>query len=172
MERWGADLYGDPCGGCGFEWSTTTEQAIELVRQLPSRCRALLHDRTGSELHPDLGWTVSGYVSHIVDNLRIWAERSAGARLGGATEVSGYDPDLIGRGRRYNDVALAGALWSLEHASREWVESITAALEADVVLVHADRGRQTAADVARNNAHDGFHHIWDIERTLGAVDTE
>jgi hypothetical protein len=35
-----------------------------------------------------------------------------------------------------------------------------------VVLQHATRGAQRAEDVARNNAHDAHHHLWDIDRTL------
>jgi hypothetical protein len=34
------------------------------------------------------------------------------------------------------------------------------------VLQHATRGTQRAEDVARNNAHDGYHQAWDIERIL------
>jgi hypothetical protein len=97
----------------------------------------------------------------------LWqAERLAGARLSGAVEVPGYDPDLMARARHYNEIAPAAALWSLEHAAVAWSESITAALDHGVVLQHATRGAQRAADVARNNAHDGYHHARDIERIL------
>jgi hypothetical protein len=39
------------------------------------------------------------------------------------------------------------------------------------VLRHATRGAQRAEDVARNNAHDAHHHLWDIDRTLRARTT-
>jgi hypothetical protein len=39
---------------------------------------------------------------------------------------------------------------------------------ARVVLQHATRGAQRAEDVARNNAHDAHHHLWDIDRILRA----
>jgi hypothetical protein len=48
-------------------------------------------------------------------------------------------PDLLAQARRYDDVSLAG-----------------------LVLQHATRGPQRAGDVARNNAHDTHHHLWDI----------
>ena len=38
-----------------------------------------------------------------------------------------------------------------------------------VASVRAVRGAQRAEDVARNNAHDAHHHLWDINRTLGPV---
>ena len=166
MEKWGAGLYGDPCRDCGFEWSLSPGDAVRIVEELPARGRMLLAGRTGFERHPDLGWTPAAYVSHVTDNLRNWAERLAGARLSGAVDVPGYDPDLVAEARHYNEIAPAAALWSLEHAVAAWAASVTAALDAEVVLRHATRGAQRAEDVARNNAHDGHHHLWDIRRIL------
>ncbi|HXQ55287.1 MAG TPA: hypothetical protein VOA19_05700, partial [Actinomycetes bacterium] len=59
-----------------------------------------------------------------------------------------------------DQLALAGALWLLGWAARAWVESVEASLVAGVVLRHAARGALRAEDVARNNAHDAFHHLW------------
>jgi len=36
------------------------------------------------------------------------------------------------------------------------------------VLVHPERGEQTVLDVVGSNAHDAYHHRWDIERSLEA----
>ena len=88
--------------------------------------------------------------------------------LAGDLAVPGYDPDLLSRARYYNDVSLAGALWSLRWAVDAWTQSAEAALARGVVLQHATRGTQRAEDVARNNAHDAHHHLWDIDRTLRA----
>lgn len=141
---------------------------MEQVEYLPARYAALVKGRRGDERHPDLAWNVAAYVSHVTDNLRNWAERLSGARLAGDRHVPGYDQDLLARARYYNDVSLAGALWSLQRAADDWVGSVSAALEAGVVLEHADRGAQRAEDVARNNAHDAAHHAWDIQRILGS----
>ena len=110
------------------------------------------------------------YVCHVVDNLRIWAEGlAAGVRLSRRVDVPGYDPDLLAEARRYHLIAPVAALWSLERAAAAWSDSVTAALDHDVVLWHAARGVQRAADVALNNAHDASHHVWDIERILEAA---
>jgi hypothetical protein len=140
--------------------------AIAQVVGLPVRLAGLLAGRTGDERHPELAWTPSAYVSHITDNLRNWAERLAGARIAGAVRVPGYDQDLLARARRYNEIALAASLWSLPGAVDAWAESVSAALAEQVVLQHATRGQQRAEDVARNNAHDAAHHVWDIGRIL------
>lgn len=166
MQSWGAALYGDPCRECGFDWSLTPEAAAELVAGIPRSYAALLADRDGSERHPDLEWTAGGYVCHVTDNLRIWAERLAGAGLGGASEVPEYDQDLIGQARFYNRIPVAGALWSLQRAAWNWGEAVDLARRRGVVLTHAGRGEQRVEDVARNNAHDAYHHGWDIRRSL------
>jgi hypothetical protein len=167
MEAWGAALYGDPCGGCRFGWSLTPHEAIHLAEGLPARYRELLGGWTGYERHPCLAWNPSGYISHVADNLRNWAEWLASARLSGEANIPGYDPDLLAQARRYNKISPAAALWSVERAVIAWSESVTAALGHGVVLQHAARGAQRAEDVARNNAHDGYHHAWDIQRILG-----
>lgn len=171
MEKWGADLYGNPCRGCGFDWDLTPGRAVSLARSIPAQFTERLHGATGRERHPELKWTSSAYVSHVGDNLRTWSERLTGARTAGATEVPGYDPDLLAKARRYNEIALTAALWSLTWASRAWVEAVDDALAADVVLQHATRGPQRAEDVARNNAHDAHHHLYDVGRILGTAST-
>ncbi|TCC52110.1 hypothetical protein E0H73_39920 [Kribbella pittospori] len=170
MERWGASLYGNPCRDCGFDWSLTPLEALEWVKRLPARYGVLVDGRQGDERHPELAWNVVAYVCHVTDNLRNWAERLAGARLSGHRNVSGYDQDLLAHARSYNDASLAGALWSLKRAADSWVESVSAALEQNLVLEHSTRGIQRADDVARNNAHDAAHHAWDIERILAHHD--
>lgn len=169
MESWGAALYGDPCRECGFRWGLTPEQAVAAVAALPARYRELLAGRTGRERHPDLSWTPAAYVCHVADNLRAWAERLAGARLSGDPAVPGYDPDALAAARGYDRIGPAAALWSLEHAVPLWAGSVTEALAAGTLVQHATRGLQTAADVARNNAHDAHHHAWDVTRILAAT---
>lgn len=170
MELWGASLYGNPCRDCGYSWSLTVREAIALVSGLPAKFSDLLEGRRGDERHPELGWTCAGYVSHVTDNLRTWAERLAGARLGGAVHVPGYDPDLLAQARCYNEIASAAALWSLQGAVAAWVEAVSCAVDQQVILHHAARGIQRAEDVARNNAHDGAHHLWDVQRILTHAD--
>ena len=166
MESWGAELYGDPCRECGYDWSVTPREAVGQVRGLPALFAGLLEGRSGAERHPELAWTPTAYVCHVADNLRIWAERLAGARLAGAVHVPGYDQDLLAQARRYDEIAPAAALWSLRGAAAVWAETVSAALDEGVVLHHAGRGAQRAEDVARNNAHDGLHHAWDARRVL------
>jgi hypothetical protein len=165
---WGSQLYGNPCRECDFSWEIAAADALSLVQQLPKLYAARLDGATGKETCTELTWSVSTYVSHVSDNLRIWSERLAGARLSGERRVAGYDQDLLSVARRYDAINLLAALWSLDWAVREWSTSLRLALAAGTELHHADHGRQSAADVARNNAHDASHHLWDIGRIITA----
>ena len=170
-ERWGADLYGDPCRECAYDWSITPAQAVRLVEALPTVFRELLDGSTGRERHPDLAWGAIGYVCHVGDNLRTWAEGLA-AGLDTTSPVPvpvpGYDPDLLAEARRYSRIVPDAALYALASAVSTWLDVVPRAMHQGVVLWHVRRGEQGAEDVARNNAHDAMHHVWDVRRILGA----
>lgn len=168
MDRWAAALYGDPCRECGFDFSTGLDEAVAYVVGVPARYGRLLAGAVGTERHPDLSWSVGSYVCHVADNLRIWAERLAGAARG-ATAIGPYDENLLATARGYPHVPLVAALWSLGRSTEEWVAMIHDAPNDGVVLAHPERGGMLLGDVARAGAHDAFHHAWDITRTLAAV---
>ena len=166
MADWGRSTYGDPCRECGFRWSIAQAEAIEVVRATPAELAGTLRGIDGRQRHPDLGWSVVAYVCHISDNLRIWAERLAGLAQGDARPVVRYDSDLLAQARRYDEVALLGALWSLHRAVTDWLDAVRLAEGTGVTLMHPDRGEQSLLDVVLSNAHDAYHHCWDIRRTL------
>jgi hypothetical protein len=160
------EIYGDPCRQCGYRWSIARNAAVALVAAAPSSFSALLAGDDGRARHPDLGWTVTGYVCHVADNLRIWGERLVGAACGGSGVVSTYDETALAAVRRYETIAIEGALWSLGRAVADWQVAVALATEQSVVLHHPDRGTVSVAEVVRANAHDVAHHGWDIRRSL------
>lgn len=166
MSVWGRLTYGDPCRECGFQWSLTLDDAVSVVGSTPDDVADALAGRDPASRHPDLTWSALAYVCHITDNLRIWAERLIGAGLGSMHPVSPYDGDLLARARSYEGVPIEGAMWSLARAVEDWKAAIRLAAERDVVLQHPERGPQTTKDVALTNAHDAYHHVWDIRRSM------
>jgi hypothetical protein len=167
MNEWGASLYGDPCRDCGFSWSTSFDESVAIVVGLPAVYGRTLAGLSGGERHPDLGWSVTEYVLHVADNLRIWAERLMGVVSGGPADVGAYDENELADARHYEAIPLQAAMWSLARAVGDWQEAMAAASWAAARLVHPDRGPQTAQQVATANAHDAFHHYWDIRRSVG-----
>lgn len=166
---WGAAAYGDPCRDCGYRWDLTPQEAVTLVTEVPGRFTALVEGAEGTERHPDLGWTVAGYVQHVADNLLGWGAGLAAALAGWEGEYVSAAPDDVAAVKRYDAVPLPAALWSLEQAARAWGEVAPPAADADVVLHHSRRGRLAATAVLRAVAHDAHHHARDVERSLAAT---
>jgi hypothetical protein len=136
------------------------------MRSLPDSIDELVIGATGTERLPDLGWNASGYIAHMTDNTRIWAERLIAVARGADAHVVPYDPDLLAESRHYDHVALLGATWSFRIAVESWLSAINEAVPAGVVMLHSERGAMELSDVVASNAHDALHHRWDLTRIL------
>jgi hypothetical protein len=166
VDHWGAPLYGDPCRECRFTWAAGQAASISLMRSLPDSIDELVVGATGCERFPGLGWNVAGYIAHMTDNTRIWAERLVAVARGADAHVVPYDPDLLAESRHYNDGALQGALWSFRIAVDTWLNAVHEAVPAGIVMLHSVRGAMELSDVVASNAHDCVHHRWDLTRIL------
>ncbi|RMI13608.1 DinB family protein [Cellulomonas triticagri] len=166
MELSGPALYGEPCRECGYTWDRTPEDAIRAVGEVTTSFVTALADAPEPRRHPDLGWSTAGYLRHVADNLETWAYRLDAARLDGRAATAGYDPDALAAVQDYEHATVGASLLALRRAVPTWSDAVEEALAADVVLDHATRGPQSAADVARNNAHDALHHLHDVQRIL------
>lgn len=174
MDEWAIPVYGDPCRACDFSWSLTVPEALATVRELPIRYSDVVATATGSERLPDLAWSVTAYVCHVADNLHIWAERLQGVIRGGGNVARAYDETRLADVRGYDGIGVPAALWSLTRSADDWSMTIGEAARWEgerrqaLLLVHLERGELTLAEVARANAHDAVHHLWDIGRILAA----
>jgi hypothetical protein len=167
MNEWGPKTYGDPCSGCGFSWQASPPTIGSIIDTAAVEFESLVAGRTGSERMPSLAWSVRAYVWHAGDNLRIWAERLVGAASGGIHPVPGYDQDQLAEARGYDSMPVGAALWSLARATGDWHEALSMIDgRVDVSFEHPTMGSYTVADVARQVAHDLFHHLDDVRRIL------
>ena len=166
---WWITEYGDPCRECGFDWSIEPNEAILLVEALPDRFAAVLDSSTGDEVFPGTTWSAKGYVFHVADNLRIFAERLEGVAAGGSTALPSYDQEELAAARRYEEMSLQSALWSLRDAVASWARANRASLTRGATFLHEERGPLSAAEIARGPAHDAVHHLWDVERATGGA---
>jgi hypothetical protein len=166
MSEWGQTVYGEPCRECGFSWNITIADAMGLVASIPSDLAVTLDGASGDERLPQLTWSVTGYVAHIGDNLRVWAERLAGISRGGSVVLARYDENLLAEARVYDALSLPAVQWTLQRSTDDWLEAVTNA-PVDLVMLHPDRGTIDLGATVRSNAHDAAHHVWDIERSLG-----
>jgi hypothetical protein len=166
MSDWGRETFGDPCRGCGFDWSTDEADARALVASAPESYNALLVGSDGHERHPDLGWTAGGYVCHVGDSLRVWAERIANVALGDPGPVAEYSQERLAAARSYPSVGVHGALWSLQRAVGDWEAALELAGGRDFAMTHPELGTMTRLDVVLIRAHDVHHHAQDVRRSV------
>jgi hypothetical protein len=167
--EWWVTEYGAPCRECGFDWSQSPESVIVLVEALPDRFDTLLDGRTGDEVFPGATWSAKAYVFHVADNLRIFAERLEGVAAGASTTLASYDQDGLAVARRYEQMSVESALWSVRRAATEWASATRYALTQPTEFLHEERGLLTAAEVTRGPAHDAFHHCLDVARATGGA---
>ncbi len=168
MSDWGPRTYGDPCRECGFRWDADLATAEGIVAGAPARLDEVLRAARGDERHPDLEWSVTAYVLHVGDNLRVFAERIGGISLGGSPVVASYDENALAAARVYAGITLPAARWSLERSVRDWLDAVRDA-PPDLVMEHPERGPIDLVDIVRSNAHDTAHHEWDIARILSGA---
>jgi hypothetical protein len=159
--------FGDPCGGCGFRWSISAEDADAIVRDSPRRFGEVTSRPRDRDRHPDLQWPISGYVCHVADSIRIWAERIAIVLLANQVSVPPYDQDLLATARHYDQIDVSAALWSLERAVGDWTAAVEMTRGRPFVMRHNEAGTMSFTDVVAIRAHDVVHHAWDIERIIG-----
>jgi hypothetical protein len=166
MNRWGPDTFGDPCRACGFSWSQPQDAGHAVVMGAPAAIGALVAGRDGGSRAPGLDWTVAGYVCHVGDSIRVWAERLANVALGDGEMVGEYDQDLLARARHYENVGVQGAVWSLRRAVLDWSAAVELASTDHFTMAHPELGEMSLHDVVLIRAHDVTHHTRDIERSL------
>lgn len=165
--RWWEQVYGDPCRQCGVVWVVSFEDAVADVAAVPALMRDALRGVDGAVRHPDLGWSSTGYVVHVADTLRVWAERVAGALAGDEVPVAGFDAEGVAAARGYDGFGKQAALWSLRRAVGDWCEVVRSAHLEGVGVQHPSRGRLDALDVALRNRHGALHHVWDVRHIVG-----
>lgn len=171
VDEWSIATYGDPCRECGYPWSMTVVDIADLVDCLPDRYRTTTEHARGRERHHDLAWSLTAYVCHVADNLRIWAERLQGAIRGSTVDLRPYDENRLAEVRGYEAIDLQAALWSLTRAAGDWSATVLEARWREeagqpIRLVHPERGPLVLVEVARSNCHDAVHHHRDIMRIL------
>jgi hypothetical protein len=168
MNKWGVDAFGEPCRVCGFTWSMAFDDAAATVDGAPARLRAVVRDDDQRRRHPELQWSVSGYLCHVGDSIRVWSERIAHVVLGESGPVAVYSQDKLAEARHYDDIGVRTALWSLERAVLDWRTAVALADPEAFAMRHEEMGTMSLHDVVNIRAHDVTHHIYDVERILAS----
>jgi hypothetical protein len=159
----------DPAAGCrecGFAWTAGADELLPHIDHAGDRFSALLDGRdAGRKVHPDR-WCPSAYVWHVSDVMRAWAERLHSRANDPAAPWAGFDPDELGRARRYDELPPVSAPWAVRRSTDALVLAIRP-LDPDDGFEHPEWGHGTVTDALRWVTHEILHHDLDIRRDLG-----
>ena len=155
------------CPECAFDWDQSEFE--DLVGQCVwgvavfGECISRLGDPSVA-VEPGL-WSASRYVWHTVDVLRFGTERLWTLSVDPSFGVPSWDENLMAERRSYDQLSPFVGLLAMISAVETWR---TAALEAprDVATPHPEAGTIDAFDLVQRNAHEVWHHLWDVQRGL------
>jgi hypothetical protein len=153
------------CGECGFDWGIPVGHAIDLVSDAPAQVATAL-DRAGSTSTKSPGngaWSANAYAWHLVDVLRIGAERLWQVELDPTRPLGCWDERELAAARGYDRLSPLVAGRALRDAAATWMVAARG-VPSDATVDHDEDGTMTAADVIRRNAHEARHHVMDIGR--------
>jgi hypothetical protein len=108
-------------------------------------------------------WSASMYVWHLVDVLRIGAERLLTLKHDPDRGIVCWDENALAHDRRYQQLSPVVGLIVVRAAAREWAQAALAA-PATAEVSHPGFGTLGAGEIIRRNAHEVRHHLMDINR--------
>jgi hypothetical protein len=154
------------CRKCGFAWSVGADETLAHLRGGAARFADLLAGRDASRKLREDVWSPSAYVWHVGDVTRAWSERLHALGADPHASWAGFDPDELGRARRYEELPPVTGPWALERAT-DALEQALAPLDIEVGFTHPEWGRGTVTDALRWVGHEVVHHDLDVRRGLG-----
>jgi hypothetical protein len=151
------------CEECGFAWTVSRNDAIELVARLPENAADAVARIDQPMQQFGERWSASMYVWHLVDVLRIGTERLLTLAHDPGRGLTCWDENALAEIRRYRQLSPAVGLIVLPAAAQEWA-AVASQAPAEAVVRHPEFGDLGALEVIRRNAHEAHHHLMDINR--------
>jgi len=159
--RWQPDS--PVCAECGFDWQMTRQNAIELVAQVPGAAAAAMTGINDPTQRTGGRWSASMYVWHLVDVLRIGAERLLTLTHDPDRGITCWDENALAEARRYEQLSPGVGVIILRSATEAWT-TVAAVAPANIQVHHPRFGSLGALEIIRRNAHEAHHHLMDINR--------
>lgn len=156
---------GDACSECSFAWSTDGDTALDHLRGAADRYAVVLRGRDATRKPAPQVWSPSGYVWHVGDVVRAWAERLHDLSTASEASWAAFDPDELARARGYDELPPSTGPWALARSTDALMQSL-GSLDLPTAFRHPQWGAGTVADALRWLAHEAAHHELDIRRGL------
>ncbi len=155
-------MTGDVCAECGFAWDMPFDDAVSIVEAAP-RWFAKAFDGASFPGPPAGVWSATAYLWHVVDVLRLGAERFLLLTLDPRRGIAAWDADEMAQARSYEAKSAVVGLRVLADAAHEWHAAAVAAPRY-VTATHSEFGTMDALSCAVRNAHEVVHHVMDVRR--------
>lgn len=156
------------CPTCDWNWSVSTENALDAIARAPDRYAELLDGRDGMAEPADGGWNATAYLWHLTDLARSWAERWVQLRAMAGSLLVGWDPDVLAEARNYSALPTAAADWALRDAVSSFIAQCSR-VDFDATFEHGEWGQGSVADAIRWLGHEFVHHQLDVDERAVAV---
>lgn len=156
------------CPTCGWDWSTSAEDALETIAVAPGRYGELLEGRDGMAPAADGGWNATAYLWHLTDLSRSWAERWVQLRAMPGSLLAGWDPDVLADARNYRELPTAAAEWAVQEAVSSFIAQCDS-VGPSATFEHGDWGRGSVADAILWLGHEFVHHQLDVDERAAEV---
>ncbi|MCB0969477.1 MAG: hypothetical protein KDB37_21785, partial [Ilumatobacter sp.] len=151
----------DACAECGYDWSTSSNDALAVIADSRRAYADLLDGRDGTVPADDGGWNATAYVYHLADLARSWSERWVLLAEAPDSLLAGWDPDEIANARNYRNLPTVAALWSLDRDVSTFVE-LSTVLDHATTFQHGDWGTGSIGDALVWLGHEFGHHQLDV----------
>jgi hypothetical protein len=161
------------CTECGLAAEQlSVRDAADLIDGLGPRFQGAFaaggSDRARIRAKPDPAvWSPLEYAVHVRDAVRYHGALVNRALKEDRPAVPAADPDGAAQELRYNEADLDEVLDRLEQQSRRFAARVRPLTDDDLERVVINAGRErTVRYMIRNVAHEGHHHLLDVQRLL------
>ena len=153
----GEDRSVERCDECGFDPSTVDfDAALAVVEDAPDRWAAAMPGGVSTQ-----AWSPVAYLWHVVDVLRIGAERFWSLTLDPTAPLPAWDADVFAAARSYEQQSAVVGIQCLRAAANVWAGAALSC-PADVRVPHPELGLAGRDDFLFRNTHEVVHHLMDI----------
>lgn len=165
------------CAVCPLRYADLSpEAAAEMVRSFPRRYRAAL-DGTPDQLlrrRPPLGgWSMLEYACHARDVYAVYHQRVTRTLTEERPVLEPMGNDRRAAEQRYNEQPLDEVLTGLDRTAEDFAALVDSLPpdQWDRSCTRLPGEERTLLWLVRQAAHEGLHHLRDVERVRAAVES-
>jgi hypothetical protein len=159
------------CAECGFVWDTQLDEGLRVIGELPARTGLVLQGM-GPDAYrqpADGTWSANEYVWHLADVFRMSSEWLQDMCTRDHPTHYAVDWNEMAALRRYADMPLELAAWSLGR-SCDLLGEVGSRVDPTRTCYYHDWRDITAGEVVGLLAHEAVHHLFDLERLAARKD--